>query len=60
MTHPCRYTTEDQEFFFDISTQILDRFKILDGIPERYLDDIVINFGSDIVVLLERFRKIKE
>lgn len=53
------YTTDDQEFFFDIATQILDRFRLLDGVPEKYLDDIVINFSTDILYLLEEFKKIK-
>lgn len=54
MTQHFQYTTDDQAFFFEMSCQILDRFKLLDGIPERYLDDYVINFGNDIVRLLDQ------
>ena len=55
-----KYTSDDQEFFFEISTQILDRFKVLDGVPERYLDNIVLHFSDELVNILDDFRKIKQ
>ena len=55
-----KYTSDDQEFFFEISTQILDRFKLLDCIPEKYLDNIVLHFSDEIVNILDDFRKIKQ
>lgn len=43
-----RYTTEDQEFFFEMANKILDRFGLLEDVKDEYLVD-VIEFYSDLL-----------
>lgn len=55
-----RYTTEDQEFFFEMANKILDRFGLLNDVDSDSLFD-VIEFYSDLLVnALDEFKQWKE
>jgi len=44
-----RFTTGDQQFFFNIANQILNRFNLLANVDEDIIDDYIINY-SDLIV----------
>jgi hypothetical protein len=54
------YTREDQEFFFNIADQILERFGVLSNVDNDYVCDCIIDYMDMIVNQLELFRRLNQ
>lgn len=50
------YTQEDQEFFFEKANDILDRFGLLNNVPNDSVVDVILFFQDQIVNQLELFQ----
>jgi|688.fasta_scaffold13225_4 hypothetical protein len=50
------YSNDDQEFFFRISNEILDRFHLLDNIHKDALTDVILFYSDCIVNQLDLFK----
>jgi|694.fasta_scaffold28559_9 hypothetical protein len=54
------YTREDQEFFFNIADQILERFGVLSNVDNDCVCDCIIDYMDMIVNQLELFRRLNQ
>ena len=50
-----KYTREDQEFFFDAASKILDRFGLLSDVKGDYIVDVIEFYMDGIVNELDIF-----
>lgn len=52
-----QYTTDDQEFFFKIANEVLDRFGLLNDMDEDMIFDVILHYSDIIVNTLDVYRQ---
>jgi len=52
-----QYTTDDQEFFFKIANEVLDRFGLLNDMDEDMIFDVILHYSDIIVNTLDAYRQ---